>query len=804
MSLTEIRKAAVLGAGIMGSAIAAHLANAGIPVFLLDIVPGELTAGEAKSGLTLDSEAVRNRLAAAGKEALFKLKPAPLYSKAAAGLITPGNLEDDLGRLKECDWIIEAVIEKMAVKQKLLQAVEQNWSPGAIVSSNTSGLSINEMVSGNSAAFRQHFLGTHFFNPPRYMKLLEIIPCADTSPRLLKFMHDFCEKALGKGVVYAKDTPNFIANRIGVYAIIHTLKLMEQQKLTVEQVDAITGPPMGQPKSASLRTLDIVGLDTFMHVAHTIAEKAAGAAEKEAFTAPAFVQSMVERKMLGEKTGGGFYKKIKSEGAAGAEILALDYGKLEYRPAEKAKFPIFSRTKELPLAEGFRLLLGADEPAGRFAWELTKKLLLYTASCLPEIADDLVSVDRALKWGFNRKLGPFESWDAIGLRESVARMKADGEEIPALVEEMLAAGKESFYREDEAGKRSYYDFRAGEYRPVPVSPGAISLPALKKRQNLVKGNDDASLIDLGDGVACLEMHTMRQAISPQFTGFIFEALAEAEKNFAGMVIANQAGNFCVGANVALVLMAAQGGEWALLEQAIKEFQEAMIAIKYSRIPVVAAPFQMTLGGGMEIVLHCDRIQAAAETYMGQVEIGVGLIPAGGGNKELLIRCTEGIPETVETDLFPFVRKAFEAIAMARVSASAREARELGFLRPTDRITVNQDFLIHDAKQAVLAMAQQGYQPPRPKPIRVLGRSGLAAFRAGIQAMRWGEHISEHDQKLAGEIAYVICGGEVNPGTPVSEQYLLDIEREAFVRLCGEAKTQERIMHLLSTGKPLRN
>ena len=802
MALKEIKKAAVLGAGVMGATIAAHLANVGIPAYLLDIVPRELTPEEEKKGLTLQSPQVRSRLAVMGKEGLLQQKLNPFYRKSSVELITPGNFEDDMAKLKECDWIIEVIVENMEIKKKVFKNVEANWTPGTIVSSNTSGLSINEMVSECSEQFRKHFLGTHFFNPPRYMKLLELIPCRETSREVLDYVHRFCERVLGKGAVLAKDTPNFIANRIGTYAMVYTIKLMQEEKMTIEEVDAITGPPMGHPKSASFRTLDMVGLDTFCHVARTCHDKSNDPKEKAVMQLPAFLDKMVEKKMLGDKTKGGFYKKVKGEG--GSEIYALDYETLEYRPREKARFDILRQTKDAGLNEGFKMLISSDDKAGKFAWKLTKNLLLYAGSLIPEIADDIVNVDRALKWGFNWKAGPFESWDAMGVRESVERMKAEGETIPAIVEEMLRKGIESFYKEDEKGALAYYDIQTKGYRPVPVSPEVISLPALKKQNKVVKGNDDGSLIDLGDGVVCLEMHTMRQAITPVFTQFIFEALEEARKNYVGMVVGNQEGNFCVGANVGLVMMAAQSGEWEMLNNSVKEFQDALMALKYAPIPVVAAPYQMTLGGGMEICLHCDRIQAAAETYMGQVEMGVGLLPGGGGNKELLIRYTEGIPDFMNVDLLPYVQKAFEAIAMAKVATSAREAQEMKFLRPTDKVTVNQDFLIHDAKQTVLAMVMEGYEPPRPKPIKVLGEYGLAAFKAGVQNMRWGEFISDHDMKIALEIAYVLCGGNIKPNSLVSEQYLLDIEREAFLRLCGEEKTHERITTLLTAGRPVRN
>ena len=802
MAVKEIRKAAVLGAGVMGATIAAHLANVGIPVYLLDIVPRELTPEEDKKGLTLESPAVRNRLSDAGKAALLKQKLNPLYRKSYVEMITPGNFEDDMEKLKDCDWIIEVIVENMDIKKKVFKNVEANWTPGAIVSSNTSGLSINEMVSECSTDFRRYFLGTHFFNPPRYMKLLELIPCKETLPEVMDYMHRFCERTLGKGVVFAKDTPNFIANRIGTYAMVQTIKLMLQENMTIEQVDAITGPPMGHPKSASFRTMDMVGLDTFRHVAQTCIDKSDDPVEKEEMQLPDLLNKMVEKNLLGDKTKQGFYKKIR--GKAGSEILALDYDTMEYRPREKARYDIFKETKEAGLKKGLKILVNSDDEAGKFAWALMKKLSIYAANRIPEIADDVVNVDRAMSWGFNWKLGPFASWDAIGLRESVEQMKKEGEKIPAFVEEMLEKGFESFYKENDDGSLSYYDLASKGYQPVVESPEIVNLANLKKQEKLVAGNDDGSLIDLGDGVVCLEMHSPQQAISPLFTEFIFQAIEETEKNFAGMVISNQANNFCVGANVALLLMAAQGGEWEMLDKSVKDFQDAMMAIKYARIPVVGAPFQMALGGGMEIILHCDRIQAAAETYMGQVEMGVGLLPGGGGNKELLYRYVERVPDGLNVDLLPYVQKAFEAIAMATVATSARHAQELGFMRSTDKVTVNQDFLIHDAKQTVLGMVKEGYETPRTKAVPALGDYGIAAFKAGVQNLRWGNYISDHDMKIALEIAQVLCGGNIRPKTMVSEQYLLDIEREAFLRLIGEEKTQERIMSLLTTGKAVRN
>ena len=802
MAVKEIRKAAVLGAGVMGATIAAHLANVGIPSYLLDIVPRELTPEEEKKGLTLDSPEVRSRLAVTGKQELLKNKQKPLYSDSNIDMITPGNFEDDMDKLKEVDWVIEVIVENMDIKKKVFKQVEENWTPGTIVSSNTSGLSINEMVSENSPEFRKYFLGTHFFNPPRWMKLLEIIPCDDTSEEVLNYMHRFCERVVGKGVVFAKDTPNFIANRIGTYAMVYTIDLMLENNMSIEQVDTITGPPMGHPKSASFRTLDMVGLDTFCHVAKTVYDKTDDPEEKEVFDVPELLNKMVENKMLGDKTKQGFYKKVKGE--SGSEIQTLDYEKMEYRPKEKARFDILGKTRHEELKDGYKMLVESDDPAGKFAWNLSKKFMLYSAKMIPEIADDIVNVDRAMRWGFNWKLGPFESWDAIGVKESVERMRSEGETIPANIEEMLAKGFDSFYKEDDEGNLTYYCFETKDYKPVPISPEIISLPALKKHEKLILGNDDGSLIDLGDGVCCLEMHSPNQAISPLFIEVARQAIEEAEKNYVGMVIGNQENNFCVGANVGLIMMMAQSGDWDMLENAIKTGQDTMMAIKYSKVPVVGAPFQMTLGGGMEIVLHCDRIQAAGDTFMGQVEMGVGVIPGWGGNKELLIRYTEGLRDDTKVDMLPYVQKAFEAIAMATVSTSAQHARDLGFLRQTDNITVNQDYLLHDAKNTVLAMALEGYQPPQKKPIKVLGEYGLATFKTGVQNMLWGGYISEHDQKIANEIAYVLCGGNIKPNSLVSEQYLLDIEREAFLRLAGEEKTHERINAILSTGKPLRN
>lgn len=798
----EIQKAAVLGAGVMGSTIAGHLANVGIPTLLLDIVPKELTAEEKARGLTLESPQVRNRLAMQGKMGLLKAKPAPLYSRENADLITVGNFEDDMERLQEVDWIVEVVVENLAIKKHLLKQVAQYRRPGTIVSSNTSGISINAMIEELPREFREHFLGTHFFNPPRYMKLLEIIPAQETKSEIVDFMMQFAERVLGKGVVLAKDTPNFIANRIGTYGLLVTAREMVRRGLTVSQVDAITGPALGRPKSASFRTLDMVGLDTFVHVANNVYESVAEGEEKEIFKVPDFLKEMVSRKWLGSKSGQGFYKKVKT--AKGKEILELDYNTFEYKPRDKRKFTLLETAKNSPgsLADKLKMLVYGRDEAARFAWETLKKTLLYSAAKIPEIADDIISIDRAMRWGFNWKLGPFEMWDAIGVEKSVTRMTEEGENIPPLVEKLLAGGNTSFYKK-ENGRLYYFDLTAEDYRPVVEKPEIIDLADMKEGGKVIKANSGASLVDMGDGVACLEFHSPNNAIGADIIQMMNYAVEEVERNYLGLVIGNQGKNFCVGANLMLLLMEAQDENWDEINYIVKSFQDACMKLKYSRKPVVAAPFQMTLGGGCEICLHADRIRAAAETYMGQVELGVGLIPGGGGNKEVLIRHIENITDP-KVDLQPFVNKALEVIAMSKVSTSAQEARELHLLRSTDKITVNQDYLLHDAKQTVLAMVKEGYEPPRPQKIRVVGEPGYAAMKLGIYTMKEGGYISEHDQLIADKVAYVLAGGSVAANTYVTEQYLLDIEREAFLSLCGHPKTQERMMHMLKTGKPLRN
>lgn len=798
----KIKKVAVLGAGVMGAAIAAHFANVGVPSILLDIVPNKLTPEEEKKGLTLNDPVVRNRLATLGKQNLLRARPAALAIPELASLIEVGNFSDHLERLVEVDWIIEAVVENLKIKQGLFHQVAAVRRPGTIVSTNTSGIPIKDICAGMDLEFKQHFLGTHFFNPPRYMKLLEIIPLPETKPEVIKLIADFGERILGKGIVYAKDTPNFIANRIGIFGMLYLIKTMMEKGYSIEEVDAITGPAMGRPKSASFRTTDLVGLDTFAHVAKNLYDNVPHDEKREIFKIPDFIQKMIERQWLGDKTGQGFYKQVKT--GEGKELLVLDLQTLEYRPSAKVKYPSLEAAKASPDAGSkIKTLIYAEDRAGQFAWEVISESLLYAASKIPEIADDIYNVDNALKWGFNWELGPFETWDAIGVKESVARMKKEGKSIPPLVEKLLAQGQESFYVRRH-GQIFFFDLQLGDYKKVPENPRLILLPALKEQNKVVQTNAGASLIDLGDGVACLEFHTYMNALGPEIIEMIHESLRLVAKDFLGLVIGNHAQNFSVGANLLLLAAEIMKGNWAGIEASVKALQDATMAMKYFEKPIVAAPHGLTLGGGCEICLASHRMRAALETYMGQVEIGVGLLPGAGGNKEVYLRCIEGIPEGVNPDLLPFLRKAFETIAMAKVSTSGEEARKLGFLRSTDKITANVDHLLFDAKQTVLAMVQEGFRPPRPRLIPVAGDGGRAALKYMANTMRQGGFITEYEEYMAGKLAYILTGGDVLSGALVTEQHMLDIEREAFLSLCGEKKTQERISHMLKTNKPLRN
>lgn len=790
-----IKKAAVLGSGVMGSGIAAHLANIGIPTLLLDIVPREISEEEKVKGLTLADKQVRNRISGTAVQKLLKQKPAPLTAKKNLSFIEAGNFDDDMSRLSEVDWIIEVVVENLNVKKQMFEKVDQYRKPGSIVSSNTSGISVEAMVEGRSEDFQKHFLGTHFFNPPRYLKLLEVIPTKHTDPEVLSFVKQFGEDVLGKGVVEAKDTPNFIANRIGTYGLLVTLKEMLKGGYSVGEVDSVTGPLIGRPKSATFRTLDVVGLDTFVHVAKNVYEQVEGK-EKEVFEVPNFMKDMLEKGWLGSKSGQGFFLK------KGKDILELDPETMEYGPRKKLQSASTEMSKqEKGLSNKMKALVYADDRAGKLLWNIFSPVLLYSAELLGTIADDVVAVDRAMKWGFGWEMGPFEVWDAIGLQKSVAKLEESGSVVPAWVTEMLDKGHTSFYKE-ENGRVLFY--QNGEYKLIEENPKVINIKQLKKQQGVIKKNSGASLIDLGDGIALLEFHSQSNAIGLDILQMINFAVDEVEKNFKGLVIGNQGKNFCVGANLAMILMEAQDDNIYELDMVVRHFQQAMMKIKYSSRPVVAAPFSMTLGGGTEVCLPAAHIQASMETYMGLVEVGVGLIPGGGGNKELYLKHLNGVPNGVEFDLQKIANKVFETIATAKVSTSGEEAREGNFLNFVDGVSVNGDHLLHDAKLAALALYEKGYKPPVRKKVPVVGETGYATLLLGAQAMYSSGYISDHDLKIAKKLAYVIAGGKVPYGYEVDEQYLLDLEREAFLSLVAEPKTQQRMQHMLVKGKPLRN
>ena len=798
----RIEKVAVMGAGVMGSAIAGHLANVGTPCYLMDVVPRDLTPEERTQGLTMESPSVRNRLAAAGVKNALRARPGAFYTQEDSELITIGNFEDNLEWVREADWIIEVIVEDLAVKRDFFKKLEPYRSPDAIISTNTSGISVAAMAEDMSPGFREHFLGTHFFNPPRYMHLLELIPLEATRPDVVERMRFFGENVLGKGLVFAKDTPNFIANRIGSYGMAQVMRMMIEEGYEIDEVDAITGQAVGRPKTATFRTADLVGLDVILHVGRNLRETITDKKEKAAFELPEFMGKMVENRWLGMKTGQGFYKKVRADGKD--EILVLDYNTLDYRPRKRVSIPSLDMARNVDdVRERIKTVVYADDRAGTFAWKILKKTLLHAADRLPEICDEIIHIDHAMRWGFNWELGPFEIWDAIGVRRSVERMEKEGEKIPPLVQALLAQGLESYYRSDQ-GERFFFDLPVSDYRKIEENPKVVLLPSLKERNMTIRSNPGASLIDMGDGVPCLEFHSKMNAIGQDTGQMIREALDEVERNFEGLVIGNHGANFSVGANLMLILFEIQDDNWDILDALVREFQTTTMAIKYAKKPVVAAPAGMALGGGCEVSMACARIRAAAETYMGLVEVGVGLIPAGGGCKEMLIRSMEAIPEGVDADPFPFVRRAAENIAMAKVATSAKEARKFGYMRSTDPITINRDHLLFEAKQTVLALAREGYTPPRPRKIPVLGDRGRALMKMAAFYMQEGHYASPYDAHIAERVAYVLCGGDVLPKTEVTEQHLLDLEREVFLSLCGEPRTQERIQYMLTKGKPLRN
>ncbi len=797
----RIRNVAVIGSGIMGTGIAAQLANAGFDVLLMDIVPKELTGDEKKKGLDLNSPQVRNRIATDNLKKALKAKPAAFYHPSFAKRIKTGNVEDHMPDIKNYDWIIEAVPERLDIKKNVFDQVEKYRSEGSLVSSNTSGIPIRLMAEGRSEDFRKHFLGTHFFNPVRYLPLLEIIPTPDTLPQVVNFFMEFGDKYLGKTTVLAKDTPAFIANRIGIYGIMDIFHLMKPLGLKVEEVDKLTGTVMGRPKSATFRTADIVGLDTLAHVANGLYENVPGDEAHDLFQLPGFVRKMLEKNMLGDKTGGGFYKKIKKDGKK--EILALDLDSLEYRPQVKVKFPTLEAAKNEPdLRKRFRIFVSGEDLAAEFYRKTLSGLFAYVSHRIPEIADALYQIDDAMRAGFGWKLGPFEMWDAVGLEKGIELAENTGRNIAPKVKKMAENGVHSFYKV-ENGTRYYYDFDKETYVAVPGQDRYIKLDNIRPTQTLWK-NDEASIIDLGDGIINVEFHSKMNTLGSGVIEAINRGIEMAEAKYDGLVIGNQGDQFSVGANLMLVLMLAVEQEWDELEWAVRTFQQTVMRVRYSDIPVVVAPHGMTFGGGCEISLHADKVVAAAETYIGLVEFGVGLIPAGAGTKEMVLRTSDQyVKGDVEVNRY---QDAFLTIGMAKVATSAYEAFDLGFfVKGRDVVVLNKDRQILTAKKHARIMADDGYtRPAKRNDIRVLGREILGLFQVGTDQMVAGNYISEHDRKIADKLAYVMAGGDLSGPSDVSEDYLLDLEREAFLSLLGERKTLERIEHMLKTGKPLRN
>ena len=802
--MLRIRKAAVIGAGNMGAQIAAHLANVGIPSLLMDIVPTELLPEEAKRGLTLQSPEVRNRVTKTLFERAKKLSPAPLFVPDAARLIRIGNVEDNIAELADADWIIEAILERMDLKLAIHAKIAAHARPDALVTTNTSGLSIAGMTKDLPIEYRRRFFGTHFFNPPRYMRLLELIPTPDTNPALLKEFGEFGEAVLGKGIVLAKDTPGFVANRIGCFHMQHVALLMIEEGLSIDEVDAITGPAIGRPKSATFRLGDIVGVDLMAQMGRNLRGLLQHDPSSKTFQEVAFIEDMVKRGWWGEKKSQGFYQRVKTD--KGRQILTLDYKTMEYRPQQKPQFASLEAASKISnRGERIRSLCAATDQAGVFAWKHLSATLCYAADRLAEIADDVETVDNAMKWGYNWELGPFETWDALGVRETADRLTKESRAVPEVVRELLATGKNSFY-EERGGQQSFFKVGQPDFAVERTAPKAINLSRLHRAGKVVRSNPGASLVDLGDGVACLEFHTKMNVIGGDQLGMLKQSLEEVSKNFAGLVIGNQGPHFSAGANLMLLTTQIQNQDWDEIDLMIRTFQKATSTLRQFEKPVVAACHGYTLGGGCELSLGCDHIVISAETYMGLPETGVGLIPGAHGTKEMLIRCTEQVIRNDEADYFPGIRHAWETLGLAKVSTSAAEAAQRRFLRNGETtIVLNRDWVIGEAKAQVLQMAALGYRPrPQRTDIPAIGEAGLALFKVILQQMRAAGQISEHDQKIGTKLAYILCGGDLTSLHFVSEQYIMDLEREVFLSLCGEPKTVERIKHTLKTGKPLRN
>ena len=802
MSKRRINKVAVIGSGIMGSGIACHFANIGVDVLLLDIVPRELNDVEKAKGLTLEDEVVRNRIVNNSLQAALKSKPSPIYHQKFANRITTGNLEDDLSKIKDVDWVIEVVVERLDIKKQVFENIEKHRKPGTLITSNTSGIPIHFMSEGRSEDFQKHFCGTHFFNPARYLKLFEIIPGPKTSQEVLDFLNEYGEKYLGKTSVVAKDTPAFIGNRIGIFGIQSLFHQVKELGLTIEEVDKLTGPVIGRPKSATFRTVDVVGLDTLVHVANGIYDNCPNDEAHELFKLPDFINTMMENKWLGSKTGQGFYKKVKDDKGK-SEILSLDLDTLEYRPKKRAQFATLELTKTVDkVIDRFPILVSGKDKAGDFYRKNFAAMFAYVSNRIPEISDDLYKIDDAMKAGFGWEHGPFQIWDAVGVEKGLELIKAEGHQVADWVNNMTAKGFSSFYTVKD-GATYYYDIQTEKFIKKPGQDSFIILDNIRKSNEVFK-NSGVVIEDLGDGILNCEFQSKMNTIGGDVLAGLNKAVDLAEKDFEGLVIGNQAANFSVGANIGMIFMMAAEQEYDELNMAIKYFQDTMMRMRYSSIPTVAAPHGMALGGGCELSMHADKVVAAAETYIGLVEFGVGVIPGGGGSKEMALRAQDTFRKgDVELNV---LQDYFLTIGMAKVSTSAYEAFDLGILQKgKDVIVVNKDRQIATAKAHAKLMADAGYTKPiKRKDVKVLGKQALGMFLVGTDSMNASNYISEHDQKIANKLAYVMAGGDLSEPTEVSEQYLLDLEREAFLSLCTERKTLERIQHMLKTGKPLRN
>ncbi len=800
--MRRIKHVTVIGSGVMGSRIACHFANVGVEVLLLDRAPGELSDKEKKAGLSLDDTQVKNRFVNESLQQALKSNPSPIYQKKFASRIQTGNLDDDLGQVAKTDWIIEVIIEDLGIKQSLFEKLDGLRKPGTLISSNTSGIPINLMIQGRSEDFQKHFCGTHFFNPPRYLPLLEIIPSQRTDSAVIDFLMDYGKRYLGKQTVLCKDTPAFIANRVGVYSIMSLFHLVNELDLTVDEVDRLTGPLIGRPKSATFRTCDVVGLDTLVRVAQGLEQHLPNDEQRALFQLPEYIGKMVENGWLGSKTKQGFFKKVKGEKGK-SEILSLDLNTLEYGPRKKARFATLEVAKPMEdMAERYKALLAGKDKAGEFYRKSFFGLFAYVSHRIPEITDALYKIDDAIRAGFGWKYGPFETWDMLGVEETLKAMEASGYSPAPWIAEVLASGKKSFYGVEQ-GKLTYYDKESGEYQVKPGQENTISLDVIRD-QNTIWKNASTTLTDLGDGILNLEFHTKMNTIGGDVLAGVNHAIDLAEKEYQGLVISNTGDNFSAGANVGLIFMMAIEQDYDELDFAIRSFQNTMMRVRYSSIPVVVAPHNLCLGGGCEMAMHADKVIAHAELYMGLVEFGVGVIPGGGGTKEFALRCSDSFREgDVRINTF---RDRFLTIGQAKVSTSAYEAFDLGYLRPgIDEVVVSRELQLSTAKRAALDLAERGYtQPIERIDIKVLGQEGLGIVYVGANSMKSGHYISEHDQLISEKLGWVLCGGDLSEITEVSEQYLLDMERRAFLELCGTRKTLERLQSIIKTGKVLRN